>query len=214
MTDSPSYSSKIQQKALWLFKGECEFKIGATSVDVIPTQKLPEVAFVGRSNVGKSSLLNALTNRKALARVSHTPGRTRQLNFFSIRDEIMLVDLPGYGYAKASKTDIAGWNQLIKDYLIGRPNLRRVCMLIDSRHGLKDSDKAIMELLDEVAVCYQIVLTKADKTKKSAINDEVKKIHAIMEKHPALYPEVFVTSSREKDGMDILRCELTTLTEH
>ena len=148
-----------------LFAGACDFVAGAATVAQLPPLGLPEVAFAGRSNVGKSSLINALTGRKALARVSHTPGRTQQINFFSLADRLMLVDLPGYGYAAVSKQKVANWTGLIEDYLKGRPQLKRVCLLIDARHGLKETDKAAMELMDSSAVVYQVVLTKADKLK-------------------------------------------------
>ena len=179
----------------------------ATSMEQIPAGfTLPEIAFAGRSNVGKSSLINALTGRKTLVKVSQTPGRTQQLNFFNLAERLMLVDLPGYGYAKQSKTKVSAWNQLIRDYLRGRPNLRRVCLLIDSRHGIKPNDIEIMELLDDSAVPYQIVFTKMDKT-KTPPTPQLTKAHAAMMK------EVFHTSSEEKIGINELRAELALLTE-
>ncbi len=191
----------------WLFAQECKFVAGAAnSMEQIPADfTLPEVAFAGRSNVGKSSLINAITGRKTLVKVSSTPGRTQQLNFFNLADKLMLVDLPGYGYAKQSKAKIGAWNKLIRDYLRGRPNLRRVCLLIDSRHGIKENDIEIMELLDDHAVPYQIVFTKMDKTKEPP-QPILKKPHAAMMK------EVFHTSSAEKIGIEELREELALLT--
>ena len=147
------------------FNGECDFVAAAASLDRIPPESLPEIAFAGRSNVGKSSLINALTGRKALARTSHTPGRTQQLNFFTIQEQFLLVDMPGYGYAKVSKTTRKSWDDLIKQYLRGRVSLKCVFLLIDSRHGLKESDREMMKMLDETAVAYRIILTKADKLK-------------------------------------------------
>ncbi len=192
-----------------LFLGPCDFVLGAAALNQIPDDRLPEVAFIGRSNVGKSSLINALTNRKGLARTSNTPGRTRQLNFFNLGDQLMLVDLPGYGYAKASKSEVAEWNELIRDYLRGRAPLRRVCVLIDSRHGLKPNDIELMEMLDEAAVPYQLVLTKSDK--KQTLLPEQAGIDAIRDKHPALHPEVLLTSSEKGIGIAELREALYSL---
>ncbi len=152
-----------------LFARECRFVAAATEVANLPDASLPEIAFAGRSNVGKSSLLNALVGHKALARVSNTPGRTQQVNFFDLGGRLMLVDLPGYGYAKAPQTAVAGWTRLIEGYLRGRAVLTRTMLLIDSRHGLKDSDRAAMKMMDASAVTYQIVLTKTDMTKGAAL---------------------------------------------
>jgi GTP-binding protein len=195
-----------------LFAGTCDFVAGAATEDALPRLNLPEVAFAGRSNVGKSSLINALTGRKALARVSHTPGRTQQINFFSIANRLMLVDLPGYGYAKASKQKIGQWSGLILHYLQGRPGLRRVMVLIDSRHGIKDSDRDLFELLDGTAVVYQIVMTKADEVPKTvgAMRDT---IAAELVKRPAAHPEIAVTSSRDGLGMPELRAVMAGLAE-
>lgn len=180
-----------------------DFMLGMADLAQLPESEIPEVAFVGRSNVGKSSLLNALTGRRDLARTSNTPGRTQQLNFFNIMDQLYLVDMPGYGYAKVSKKLRSEWDQLIFDYLRGRPNLRCVFVLVDARHGLKDSDGMLMDMLDEAAVPYRIVLTKADKQKnmKPVIDD----IRTVLEKHAAAWPEIIATSSENGDGIPELR---------
>ena len=196
-----------------LFAGECEFIWGTGNIDSLPPQSLPEVAFVGRSNAGKSSLINALTNRKTLARVSHMPGRTREINFFKLGGRLMLVDLPGYGYAKASKTLAAEWQRLIFAYLRGRANLRRVVLLVDSRRGAMEIDRAVMELLDKAAVSYCVVLTKIDQL------GEVERdtVHADVEneakKHTAAYPELFSTSAHKAQGLDGLKVHLAALAE-
>ena len=170
------------------------------------------VAFAGRSNVGKSSLINALTGRNTLARASNTPGRTQQINFFDLDDRLMLVDLPGYGYAQAPKDDVAKWTQLVVDYLRGRPVLRRTCVLIDSRHGLKDNDREAMTLLDKAAVPYQIVFTKIDKIKASELEAVMKATDAEIKKRPAAYPIMIATSSDKGLGIPELRAALTALT--
>ncbi|MDA0781141.1 MAG: ribosome biogenesis GTP-binding protein YihA/YsxC [Rickettsiales bacterium] len=200
------------EKGKWLFSGQCDFKIGATELSHIPESDISEVAFAGLSNVGKSSLINAITGRTTLARTSVTPGRTRQLNFFLLRDCLTLVDLPGYGYAKASKKDIKGWTDLTKKYLKGRPNLARVMLLVDSRRGLKDSDRSIMDLLDESAVNYQIILTKSDKVKKLDVEKIISDIKAEAHKHIALHPEVITTSSRKNIGIDTIRAIIASFT--
>lgn len=191
------------ESARKIFSGECDFILGVNNLTQLPDADMPEVAFAGRSNVGKSSLLNALTNRKDLARTSNTPGRTQQLNFFNLADVIYLVDMPGYGYAKVSKTQRSEWDNLIFDYLRGRPNLRCVFVLVDSRHGLKDSDEELMKMLDTAAVPYRIILTKADKGKQlDAMKEE---IAGQLKKHPAAWPSVMATSSWKNEGFAELR---------
>ncbi len=196
-----------------LFREGCDFVKGVVRIDGLPDDGRPEIAFAGRSNVGKSSLINAITGRKALARVSVTPGRTRELNFFTLgkAGSLYLVDMPGYGYAKAAKNEIKGWNRLIEDYLKGRQQLRRLFLLVDSRHGLKDTDRATMKLMDEAAVSYQAVLTKADKPNSDELKAVLAKVIAELAKHPAAYPEVLVTSSREGYGLPELRAAIASL---
>ena len=194
-----------------LFAQECTFLVGATSIETMPLSKLNEVAFAGRSNVGKSSLINSLTGRKTLDLISNTPGRTQQINFFDLGERLMLTDLPGYGYAKASKSLVQQWNNLIRLYLKGRTQLRRVCLLIDSRHGLKETDKNTMQLLDEAAVSYQVVLTKCDKTKESLLLKLIERTNIDLSRHVAAHPEIMVTSSIKRIGISQLRAELAAL---
>lgn len=194
-----------------LFAGPCDFVLGVAALKQLPPPDLPEVAFIGRSNVGKSSLINALTGRKALARTSNTPGRTQQLNFFNLGNRLMLVDLPGYGYARAPKGEVDAWTDLIVDYLQGRPNLKRTCLLIDSRHGPKANDIEMMKLLDRSAVIYQTVLTKLDKPKAKDREMNIAGTEAEMSKHPAAFPILFPTSSEKGTGIPELRAEIASL---
>lgn len=194
-----------------LFTQQCDFLLGAARRDDIPETTLPEIAFAGRSNVGKSSLLNALTGRKTLARTSNTPGRTREINFFDLAHRLILADLPGYGYARASKQLIRQWTGLVNDYLRGRVQLRRVALLIDARHGLKDSDERVMTMLDTAAVSYQAVLTKADKVPAAKLDATREEIAKAFAKHTAAHPEVVATSARTGLGIPELRAILTTL---
>jgi GTP-binding protein len=201
------------ERARKLFAGPCDFVAGATTPEVFPPASLPEIAFVGRSNAGKSSLVNALTGRSALARVSHTPGRTRQINFFNLGARVMLVDLPGYGYARASKTMTDEWNRLITAYLCGRPSLRRVVLLVDSRRGIMTSDEEVLGLLDQAAVSTLVTLTKIDELKPAALEAITADTAAKAAKHTAAYPEIFATSAREKRGLEPLKVNLLLLAE-
>lgn len=185
--------------------------MGAASLESIPAAHVPEIAFAGRSNAGKSSLVNALTGRKTLARVSDTPGRTRQLNFFRLDDRMMLADLPGYGFARASKEDAARWTELVFAYLRGRPNLKRTILLIDSRRGLLKNDIEVMALLDRAAVSYQLVLTKADKLKPAELTEVESAVLAESIRHGAAHPVVLATSSLSGLGIPELRAELAAL---
>jgi GTP-binding protein len=199
-----------------LFSAECEFIWGASSALQLPPLGALEVAFAGRSNVGKSSLLNALTNRKTLARTSNTPGRTRELNFFSLgpslnEAKLRLVDMPGYGYAAASKEKISAWTQLSQDYLRGRPSLIRVFVLIDGRHGVKTVDSEMFDQLDRCAVSYQIVLTKQDEVKLAEREKRVEATLSALHKRPAAYPEVIFTSSENGEGIGELRAAIALL---
>ncbi len=194
-----------------MFAGACEFVAGAATAAAIPPPMLPEVAFVGRSNAGKSSLINALTGRKNLARVSQTAGRTRQINFFRLAGALMLVDLPGYSYAQTSKVLAAQWQQLIFDYLRRRPNLKRVVLLVDARRGVMNVDRTAMTLLDQAAVSYVAVLTKIDKL--TAAERAEARMHAVLalKGHVAAYPDVLAVSSLTADGLDSLRRHIAAL---
>jgi len=194
-----------------LFAGSADFYAAAQTLDRLPPMESLEIAFAGRSNVGKSSLINALTGRNTLARVSHTPGRTQQLNFFRIGDRLSLVDMPGYGYAAVEKAKVEAWTNLIHSYLKGRANLARVFVLIDSRHGLKSIDTDVLDGLDKAAVSYQVVLTKADALKKSQMEARLAGIREALAKRPAAYPEVILTSSRDDYGVADLRAAVARL---
>jgi len=194
-----------------LFRRPCRFLKGVVDAAGLPRPRALELAFAGRSNVGKSSLLNALVGRKTLARTSNTPGRTREINFFELGDEVYLVDLPGYGYARASKREVGAWNRLIRSYLKGRAALARVFLLIDARHGLKATDKPILELMDLSAVSYQGVLTKADKLKADEIAGVAEAVASELATHPAAHPELIVTSARTGLGLAELRAAVAAL---
>jgi len=198
-----------------LFTGDIVFVKGAVSIETLPEMACPEVAFAGRSNVGKSSLINGLTQRRNLARASNTPGRTQELNYFKMGEEekcpIYLVDLPGYGYAKVSKGKVNQWVRVMKAYLSGRPTLRRVFLLVDARHGLKDSDKDIMTMLDVSAVNYQIILTKLDKLKVSERDKIIQDTQTAAAKFIACHPTVIGTSAEKGWGMDDIRVEVAEL---
>ena len=194
-----------------LFSREVSFMLSGVSLETLPPPGPPEICFAGRSNVGKSSLINALTNRGGLARASNTPGRTRELNYFNVDDRLRIVDLPGYGYARASKTDIAKWTQLTRAFLRGRAPLRRVFILIDSRHGIKPTDLELMDMLDEAAVTYQLIFTKIDKIKPPDVRKAIMKAAKVIKKRPAAFPEIIATSSVKKDGLDVLKAEIASL---
>jgi GTP-binding protein len=194
-----------------LFAGPCDFFFAAAQVEGLPPVGPPEVAFAGRSNVGKSSLINALTGRSGLARASHTPGRTQELIFFDLHGKATLVDMPGYGYAAVAKSKSASWGRLIQDYLRGRPSLLRVFLLVDGRHGLKDSDHETMRMLDSAAVSYAVALTKRDEVKASEQDARVAATLEGVRKHVAAYPEVLFTSARSGEGMAELRAHIAKL---
>ena len=191
-----------------LFCKPIDFLKGVVAVDGLPLPDRPEIAFAGRSNVGKSSLINAVCKRKALARTSNTPGRTREINYFTIDQDAYLVDMPGYGFAKVPKELVAGWTRLIEAYLRGRTSLKRTFLLIDSRHGVKKNDLEIMKQLDQAAVLYQIVLTKADKIKKGQLAATLNETETLIKKHPACFPLVLATSSQKNIGIDQLRAAI------
>jgi GTP-binding protein len=191
-----------------LFARDCAFIAGAADSSALPDETLPEIAFLGRSNVGKSSLVNALTTRRMLARTSQTPGRTRQINFFALDRRLMLVDLPGYGYAAASKSAVASWTRLVQHYLRGRASLRRVCLLIDARHGLKEPDRPVMQLCDAAGLSYQIVLTKIDKLAPAARAATADAVAAELARHSAAHPEIHLTSAEKGLGIAALRATI------
>ena len=197
-TDSPSA----------LFLQPCEFIAGAATIDSLPPVTHPEIAFIGRSNVGKSSLINALVGRKALARTSQNPGLTKQLNFFQLGKNLMLVDMPGYGYAKVSKERKGQWDKLIRSYLSGRPTLKRACLLIDARRGVMPPDEEFMSLLDETAVSFQIILTKIDALTEGDLSVLLQNIEKTIKSHVAAHPQVIATSSLSKEGIEALHEQL------
>ena len=209
----PNFTAAELKRGQALFKAPSIFVKDVAKAAGLPNEGRPEVAFAGRSNVGKSSLINTLTGQKSLARVSVTPGRTRELNFFTLGrdDAFYLVDMPGYGYARASKAEVKGWTRLIQDYLKGRRELKRVFLLIDARHGLKDSDREIMTLMDEAAVSYQGVLTKADKPKAADLAAVEAKVSAELAKRPAAFAQLIATSARSGAGLPELRAAIAVL---
>ena len=194
-----------------LFAGPCEFVAGAASLESLIAISLPEVAFAGRSNVGKSSLVNALTGRRALARTSSSPGHTRQINFFDLGGRMMLVDLPGYGYAEAPKNEIRRWTASLRGYLRSRTTLCRVCLLVDSRHGIKEIDHPLMRMLDESGVSYQVVLTKTDKAEAGGLALIAERTAAELATHTAAHPEIHLTSALKRYGIAALRATLGSL---
>ena len=194
-----------------LFAGPVDFVKGVVAMAGLPPGDRLEVCFAGRSNVGKSSLINALTTRKSLARASNTPGRTQEINFFALGEARYLVDLPGYGYAEAPVAVVAKWQALLKAYLAGRVNLRRAFVLVDARHGIKDVDEEILTLLDRSAVTFQVVLTKVDKISVPAREAVIAQVKGALARHVAAYPEIIVTSSEKGDGIEVLRAVIATM---
>ena len=195
-----------------LFAGGADFLKGVVAMDGLPPADRIEVCFAGRSNVGKSTLINALTGRKALARASNTPGRTQEINFFTLTERYYLVDLPGYGYAEAPVAVVQKWQKLLKAYLSGRATLRRAFVLIDTRHGAKQVDEEIMSLLDSAAVPFQVVMTKADKVRPKERDQALARTRAALAKHPAAYPEIILTSSEIGEGIPTLRATIASIT--
>ena len=195
-----------------LFAGGADFLKGVVAMDGLPPADRIEVCFAGRSNVGKSTLINALTGRKALARASNTPGRTQEINFFTLTERYYLVDLPGYGYAEAPVAVVQKWQKLLKAYLSGRATLRRAFVLIDTRHGAKQVDEEIMTLLDSAAVPFQVVMTKADKVRPKERDEALTHTRAALAKHPAAYPEIILTSSEIGEGIPTLRARIASIT--
>lgn len=205
------FSAAETEAGRLLFTGEWDFLSAASSLASLPPMSGPEIAFAGRSNVGKSSLINALTGRRALARTSNTPGRTQELIFFTGHDPLVLVDMPGYGYAAAAKSKIVAWTRLIHDYLQGRATLARVYVLIDARHGLKSADEAILDTLSKAAVSHEIVLTKSDQVDETALKERIESVKAAMRKRPAAFPDLLSTSSNTGAGVPELRAAIARL---
>lgn len=214
MAVNPEYSKEQLEKGKKLFAGNCSFVLGVAKLEQLPPDnQMEEIAFAGRSNVGKSSLVNAVTGRRTLAKTSNTPGRTQQLNYFNLDNCLYMVDLPGYGFAKAPEDMVRQWQKMIFAYLQGRVNLKRVFLLIDARHGIKKVDSDIMEMLDKAAVNYQIVLTKADKISAAALDKVMQETAQTIKKHPAAHVNVIATSSETGFGIGELRAEIAALTQ-
>ena len=211
VSTASDFSAAELEAGRLMFAREWQFATAAGSVESLPPPRGVEIAIAGRSNVGKSSLINALTGRNALARTSHTPGRTQELIFFAADPTLTLVDMPGYGFAAAPKDKVRAWTQMIHDYLRGRKNLARVYVLIDGRHGLKDADKPPLDALGEAAVSHQIVLTKADQVKPAELTDRIAAVELALKKRPAAFPNVLTTSSRTGAGMPELRAAIARL---
>ena len=210
-TVDPEVDEAVLERGRKLFAGPCDFVKGVVAMDGLPPADRPEVCFAGRSNVGKSSLINALTGRKGLARASNTPGRTQEINYFALGEAGYLVDLPGYGFAEAPVEKVDRWQALLKTYLAGRATLKRAFVLIDSRHGIKEVDHEIMALLDRAAVVFEVVLTKIDKPKKGQLETVLGQVREGLSKHPAAYPEMLTSSSEKGDGIARVRGVITGL---
>lgn len=208
---APDADPEAIEEGRKLFAGPCDFIKGVVAMDGMPPADRLEICFAGRSNVGKSSLINALTGRKSLARASNTPGRTQEINFFTLGERFYLVDLPGYGYAEAPKPIVEKWQALLRAYLSGRPTLRRVMLLIDSRHGIKSVDEEIMALLNRSAVTFQVVMTKADKPRGGALETAIAQVKERLAKQPAAFPELLLTSSETGAGIEQLRATIATM---
>ena len=211
MVDTTDHDEAALASGRWLFAQACTFVLGAAGPEQVPDSTLPEVAFAGRSNIGKSSLVNALTGRRTLARISNTPGRTQQINFFDLGGRLMLADLPGYGYAKAPRDLVEQWTLLADSYLRGRAPLRRTLLLIDARHGLKSADHKVMTMLNTAAVSYQCVLTKCDKLTRAGLQATVDAVGGEVSRLGAAHPRIFATSARGGLGIDALRAELAQI---
>ncbi len=208
---APEPEDSDREAGRLLFAGPVDFVKGVTSMAALPPADRPEVCFAGRSNVGKSSLINALTGRKNLARASNTPGRTQEINYFALGEHRYMVDLPGYGYAEAPVAIVAKWQALLKQYLQGRQTLRRAFVLIDTRHGVKAVDEEILTMLDKSAVTFQVVMTKADKVNQATREANIAQVRGALTRHPAAFPEIIVTSSEKGDGIETLRAVIATL---
>lgn len=209
--ETPDPEDAAREAGRLLFAGPVDFVKGVVAMSGLPPASRPEVCFAGRSNVGKSSLINALTGRKNLARASNTPGRTQEINYFALGDSRYLVDLPGYGYAEAPVATVRKWQELLKAYLAGRVTLRRAFVLIDTRHGVLAADEEILGLLDRSAVTFQVVMTKADKVNRATRDANLDQVRAALAKHPAAFPEIIVTSSEKGEGIETLRAVIATL---
>lgn len=209
LADPPEEAAR--EKGRLMFAGPVDFLKGVVAMDGLPPPDRAEVCFAGRSNVGKSSLINALTGRKSLARASNTPGRTQEINFFTAGDSHYLVDLPGYGYAEAPVAVVEKWQRLLRAYLSGRQTLRRAFVLIDTRHGVMKVDEEILTLLDRSAVTFQVVMTKSDKVKAAERENALTQVRAALQKHPAAYPEIVMTSAEKGDGVETLRAIIASM---
>jgi len=213
MSDTQDFSEEELEFGRWLFAQHADFMLGVAQLEQLPNTSALEICFAGRSNVGKSSLINALCSRRDLARTSSTPGRTQQLNFFKIKDRLIFCDQPGYGYAKAPVGEVRKWQDVVFSYLRGRPQLRRAFVLIDGRHGIKNTDRPIMEMMDKAAMSYQIIVTKADKVKKTELDKHLSNIEQELAKHPAAHPDILVTSSEKGKGIAEVRATIGRLVQ-